>query len=75
MESTTEKSSLYNNLEKMPIAEILQNINDQDQTVPLAVAKALPQIEKLVSITAERMKAGGRLFLYWRGHQRPFRSG
>jgi N-acetylmuramic acid 6-phosphate etherase len=61
MESNTEKSSLYNNLEKMPIAEILQNINDQDQTVPLAVAKALPQIEKLVSITAERMKAGGRL--------------
>jgi len=62
MESTTEKSSLYNNLEKMPIAQILQNINDQDQTVPFAVAKALPQIEKLVSITAERMKTGGRLF-------------
>ena len=62
MESTTEKSSLYNNLEKMPIAEILQNINDQDQTVPFAVAKALPQIEQLVSITTERMKAGGRLF-------------
>ena len=62
MESTTEKSSLYNNLEKMSVAEILQNINDQDQTVPFAVAKALPQIERLVSITADRMKAGGRLF-------------
>jgi len=62
MESTTEKSSLYNNLEQMSVADILQNINDQDQTVPFAVAKALPQIEKLVTITAERMKTGGRLF-------------
>ncbi|WP_461450112.1 N-acetylmuramic acid 6-phosphate etherase [Mucilaginibacter sp.] len=62
MESTTEKSSLYNNLEQMPVGDILQNINDQDQTVPFAVAKALPQIEKLVSIVAERMKSGGRLF-------------
>lgn len=62
MEFTTEKSSLYNNLEQMSVAEILQNINDQDQTVPLAVAKALPQIEKLASITAGRMKIGGRLF-------------
>ena len=62
MEFTTEKSSYYNNLEKMPVAEILEHMNDEDQTVPLAVAKALPQIEKLVTITAEKMKQGGRLF-------------
>jgi len=42
--------------------EILQNINKEDQTVPAAVAKALPQIEALASITAAKMKAGGRLF-------------
>jgi len=62
MEFTTEKSSNYNNLELMPVKEILQHMNEEDQTVPLAVAKALPQIEKLVEITAARMKAGGRLF-------------
>ena len=62
MESTTEKSSHYNNLEQMPVHEILQHINEEDQTVPLAVKKALPQIEKLVEITAARMKEGGRLF-------------
>jgi N-acetylmuramic acid 6-phosphate etherase len=62
MEFTTEKSSHYDNLEKMPVAEILEYINAEDRTVPFAVAKALPQIEKLVTITAERMKAGGRLF-------------
>ncbi len=62
MEFTTEKSSNYNNLELMPVKEILQHMNEEDQTVPLAVAKALPQIEKLVEVTAARMKAGGRLF-------------
>lgn len=62
MELTTEKSSNYNNLEQMPVAEILQHINEEDQTVPLDVAKALPQIERLAIITAAKMKAGGRLF-------------
>jgi N-acetylmuramic acid 6-phosphate etherase len=62
MEFTTEKSSYYDNLEQMPVAEILEHMNAEDQTVPLAVAKALPQIESLVTITAEKMKQGGRLF-------------
>lgn len=62
MERTTEKDSHYNNLEQMPVAEILRNINREDHTVADAVAKAIPQIEKLVAIVAERMKNNGRLF-------------
>src|SRR3984885_10485135 len=62
MDRTTEKDSRYNDLEKMPVMEILENINKEDQTVPLAVAKALPQIAVLATITAAKMKAGGRLF-------------
>jgi N-acetylmuramic acid 6-phosphate etherase len=62
METTTEKDSYYSNLEKMTVIEVLESINKEDQTVPLAVAKALPQIEALVNITAARMKEGGRLF-------------
>lgn len=62
MEKTTEQDSRYNNLEQMPVLEILQSINREDHTVPDAVAKALPQIEKLVAVTAEKMRAGGRLF-------------
>jgi N-acetylmuramic acid 6-phosphate etherase len=62
MEFTTEKNSHYNNLEQMSVQEILRHINTEDQSVPFAVAKALPQIEQLVNITAERMKNGGRLF-------------
>jgi N-acetylmuramic acid 6-phosphate etherase len=62
MERATEKDSYYNNLEQMQVMEILKNINNEDLTVPQAVAKALPQIEALAKITTEKMKAGGRLF-------------
>lgn len=60
--STTESPSRYDDLEKMSVTEILQNINKEDKTVPLAVEKVLPQIEKLVSEIIPRMKKGGRLF-------------
>ncbi len=62
MQTTTEKESNYQHLEQMSVAEILQNINKEDQTVAISVSKALPQIEKLATVVAERMKAGGRLF-------------
>lgn len=59
---TTEKESKYNNLEQMPVGELLQHINDEDKTVAYAVEKALPQITALVNIITDRMRAGGRLF-------------
>lgn len=59
---TTELASHYEALELMPVAEILQNINREDQTVPLAVERAIPQIEKVVTAIIPRMQAGGRLF-------------
>jgi len=62
METTTERESHYKNLEKQSVREILTNINNEDKTVPLAVEKALPQIEALATITAERIRNGGRLF-------------
>jgi N-acetylmuramic acid 6-phosphate etherase len=59
---TTEQSSKYEHLEKMSITELLININAEDKTVPLAVEKVLPQIEKLVAAIVDKMKKGGRLF-------------
>jgi len=44
------------------VQELLQNINREDQTVPQAVAKAIPQLEALVNATVERLRQGGRLF-------------
>ncbi len=59
---TTEQDSHYNHLEKMTITEVLTNINTEDKTVPLAVEKALPQIEVLVEQIVKKLQLGGRLF-------------
>lgn len=58
----TEQPSNYSHLEKMSVNEILTNINKEDKTVPHAVEKAIPQIEKLVTEITNHMLAGGRLF-------------
>lgn len=58
----TEQESSYRHLEQMNIAEILTNINKEDQEVPVAVARAIPQIERLVTAITDNMLAGGRLF-------------
>ncbi len=58
----TEEPSPYRNLEKMSVYDILYNINKEDQVVPEAVARAIPEIEKLVTAITDKMLAGGRLF-------------
>ncbi len=60
--SITESSSNYQDLEKMPTAELLDNINREDKTVASAVERQIPRIEKLVNAIVERMQKGGRLF-------------
>ncbi|WP_299229511.1 N-acetylmuramic acid 6-phosphate etherase [uncultured Psychroserpens sp.] len=59
---TTEQDSNYNHLEIMSINEILNHINSEDKTVPLAVEKALPQINKLIEEVIVKLESGGRLF-------------
>ncbi len=59
---TTEQDSHYNHLEQMDIAELLKHINTEDKSVPLAVEKAMSQIEKLISQVALNLESGGRLF-------------
>ncbi len=46
----------------MSVKEILTSINKEDKTVPLAIEKAIPQIEKATEVIAEKLKNGGRLF-------------
>ncbi|HEY4060751.1 MAG TPA: N-acetylmuramic acid 6-phosphate etherase [Puia sp.] len=62
IDKVTEEESRYHDLEKMTIAEILTGINEEDKTVPDAVAKAIPQIGKLTAAITDKMLAGGRLF-------------
>lgn len=60
--SSTEQESLHKNLDKMSFAEILTAMNDEDKKVALAVEKAIPAIDELVSKALPRMEKGGRLF-------------
>ena len=62
MEKITEQPSNHRHLEKMTVAELLQNINREDRAVPLAIEKAIPAIEKLVTAIVEKVREGGRLF-------------
>lgn len=58
----TEQESNYHHLEKMSVRELLSVINSEDEKVPAALAKAIPQLEKLIDTIVDKMIAGGRLF-------------
>lgn len=59
---TTEKNSLYNNLELKSTREILLDINQEDKAVAYIVEKIIPKIEILIDSVYEKLKNGGRLF-------------
>lgn len=58
----SEQPSLYSDLDKKTIHELLIDINNEDKKVALAVEQAIPAIEKLVEKIVPRMKRGGRIF-------------
>jgi len=62
MKKSTERSSNYNDIQKMDTQSILENINKEDKLVALAVQKEISKIEKLVDAIYPKMKEGGRLF-------------
>jgi N-acetylmuramic acid 6-phosphate etherase len=62
MQNITESASAYTTLDQYSTLQILETINREDQTVPLAVEKAIPQIELLTEAVVRRLKEGGRLF-------------
>lgn len=62
MKIVTEATSTYNHLERMKVKELLKNINQEDKSVPFAVEKQIPKIEKLVKVIVTQLEQGGRLF-------------
>ena len=60
--SLTESPSVFEHLDEMSVNEILTGMNEEDVTVPLAVGKAIPQIEALIDRIMERLPCGGRVF-------------
>lgn len=62
MKKVTEAESRFRSLETLSTKELLNGINEEDKTVPLAVEAAIPNIEKLIEAAFARMSKGGRLF-------------
>lgn len=61
-ERTTEKDSLYRDIEKMSSLDLVSNINKEDQKVALAIEQQLQSIALCIDQVYELMKEGGRLF-------------
>jgi len=59
---TTEKESLYKDIEFKSTIEILSDINNEDKSIAQIVEKSIPQIKILVDIIYRKLKNGGRLF-------------
>ena len=55
----TEQPSLYDDLEKKSVAELLRDINEEDKKVPLAIEKVLPDLTRLISAIEHQLRNGG----------------
>jgi N-acetylmuramic acid 6-phosphate etherase len=60
--SITESPSNFENIDRMTVHELLTNINEEDSKVHLAVRKAIPHLEELLTRVVKRMLKGGRIF-------------
>jgi N-acetylmuramic acid 6-phosphate etherase len=62
MTKITEQVSNYRHLEKLSVEELTKNLNREDQTVPMAIEKALPEINTLINTIVGKLENAGRLF-------------
>lgn len=58
----TEQPSHYDHLEQMSVEQLTADINNENMTVPAAIGKALPAINRLIEAVERKLKNGGRLF-------------
>lgn len=59
--TTEQRNERTMNLDNLSIHEAAVLMNDEDQKVATAVAKALPSIEEAIAKTTASLKAGGRI--------------
>lgn len=64
---TEERNPASQNLDSLPLPDLLRLINDQDATVPGAVAAVLPQIEQAVLAGVRALRSGGRIHYFGAG--------
>ena len=59
---TEQRNPRTEHIDEVPTEELCRLINQEDQTVPIAVEKELPQIAKAIDVIAAQIEVGGRLF-------------
>ena len=64
---TEQRNAASMNIDNASVNEILRIINDEDKTVPSAVEKEIPHIEKAVELIVDAIKSGGSLFYFGAG--------
>ena len=57
---TTESSSRHDDLDQKSTLELLQGMNQEDKTVPLAIEQELASIQALIDAAYVKMLNGGR---------------
>jgi N-acetylmuramic acid 6-phosphate etherase len=60
--TTEARNPRTTHIDQLSTLEMLTVINEEDQAVPLAVAKELPRIARAIDEIAARFERGGRLF-------------
>lgn len=58
----TEQPSVHRHLETKTIEEITALINREDESVAIAIKRALPQVNRLIAAIVNKLQNGGRLF-------------
>lgn len=58
---TEQRNQNTKNIDQLSTLEVLEKINAEDATVPVAIKKVLPAIEKIVDLAYTAVKAGGRV--------------
>jgi N-acetylmuramic acid 6-phosphate etherase len=64
---TEERNPASMGLDSLPLPDLLRLINDEDATVPGAVAAVLPRIEQAVLAGVEALRSGGRIHYFGAG--------
>lgn len=59
--TTEQRNRRSRNLDRLGVSEILTLINEEDQRVPAAVAKVIPQVAVAVEMITQSFRQGGRL--------------
>ena len=59
---TEQENPRTRELSRLPTAEVLRLMNEEDAGVAAAVGRVLPSVERAVERIVERLSAGGRLF-------------